>query len=152
MRERILLIEDDQILHDSIAELLNIHDFQVESFTHPEKAVARFAEEVFDIVVCDNKMPVMTGLDVLKHIRSSKPVKFIPLIMITAYDDRDIYRKAMIGGADDFINKPFKSDELIAAIEKQSEKLKYWKNQLEAFANFPNENPNPVTRVSIRSE
>lgn len=152
MRERILLIEDDQVLQDSINELLSIHGFDVVAFSNPEKALISFNESSFDLVLCDNRMPVMSGLEVLKHIRTQQPDRFIPFIMITAYDDRNTYRSAMLGGADDFINKPFKSAELIASVQKQIQKLNSWKDQLEAYANFPNENPNPVTRVNTKSE
>lgn len=152
MGVRVLLIEDDLVLQDSIFELLHQYGFVVEAFANPKQALKRFKEIKFDIILCDYKMPEMDGNQVLKKIKDLKPDHHIPFIMLTAYTDSKIYRQAMNLGADDFLNKPFKSDDLIKAVNKELEKAKFWRLKVEGFADFPQENPNPIIRYYFNEE
>lgn len=146
MGMRILLIEDDLVLQDSIFELLNQYGFVVEAFANSKHALKRFKEIDFDIILCDYKMPEMDGHQVLKKIKEISPKGHIPFIMLSAYADSKIFREAMNLGANDFLNKPFKSDDLIKAINKELEKTKFWRLKVEGYADFPTENPNPIVR------
>jgi PAS domain S-box-containing protein len=147
MPERILLIEDDIALQGNLFEILSLKGFYVEAFSNPLIALERFNEFKFDLILCDNLMKEINGIDVLIKLRTEYKSFDVPFIMITAYDDKSILREAMRLGADDFIGKPFSADDLLNAIFKQIEKYTAWKRRLEALANFPNENPSPVTRV-----
>ncbi len=147
MQRKILLIEDDESLQNTVRDLLELNDFEVHAFINPDDALIAYGKERYDLVLCDYMMRRMTGLDFLKIIRTNYPNNYVPFIMITAFDEKSLYREAMLTGADDFINKPFKSADLLKAVDRQLEKTTFWLKRLESLANFPNENPNPVTRV-----
>ena len=148
MSERILLIEDDVTLQGNLFEILSLKGFYVEAFTNPLFALERLKEFRFDIILCDNFMKEINGVEVLNKLRIEGHHNFdVPFIIISAIDDSTFLKEILKRGADDFIGKPFSSDELLNAIQNQIGKYNSWKSRLEALANFPNENPNPVTRV-----
>lgn len=148
MSERILLIEDDVTLQGNLFEILSLKGFYVEAFTNPLAALERLKEFRFDIILCDNFMKEINGVEVLNKLRVEGHHNFdVPFIIISAIDDSTFLKEILKRGADDFIGKPFSSDELLNAIQNQIGKYNSWKSRLEAMANFPNENPNPVTRV-----
>ncbi len=148
MSERILLIEDDITLQGNLFEILSLKGFYVEAFANPLTALERLKEFRFDLILCDNFMKEINGVEVLNKLRIEGHHNFdVPFIIISAIDDSTFLKEILRRGADDFIGKPFSSDELLSAIQKQIEKYNSWKTRLEAMANFPNENPNPVTRV-----
>lgn len=147
MQANILIIEDDPIILENLYDLLSVYGYHPEAFNNAESAILRYNEKRFDLVICDHHLGDATGIDVLKNIRAEKPEMYVPFVMITANDDKVLYRTAMNLGADDFILKPFRSVDLIESIERQLEKVNFWRSRLEALANFPHENPNPVVRL-----
>jgi PAS domain S-box-containing protein len=147
MQANILIIEDDPIILENLFDLLSVYGYHPEAFNNAEAAIIRYNEKRFDLVICDHHLGNTTGIDVLKNIRAEKPEMYVPFVMITANEDKILYRTAMNLGADDFILKPFRSVDLIESIERQLEKVNFWRSRLEALANFPHENPNPVLRL-----
>lgn len=83
-----------------------------ETETDPVRAIARFREEAFDLVLLDFNMPVMSGLEVLSAISERASGEQIPVIMVTAQGDRDTRLLTLNAGAKDFIAKPIDLDEL----------------------------------------
>jgi len=147
MQANILIIEDDPTILENLFDLLSVYGYHPEAFNNAEEAILRYNETRFDLVICDHHLGKTTGIDVLKNIRAEKPEMYVPFVMITANEDKVLYRTAMNLGADDFILKPFRSVDLIESIERQLEKVNFWRSRLEALANFPHENPNPVVRL-----
>jgi DNA-binding NtrC family response regulator len=116
---RILILDDEQIVCDRLRPTLEKLGFQVETFMDSGKAVARLAEQRFDVLVTDLKMPGVGGLDVLtfarEHCGSTK------VIVITGFATTDTAREAMDGGAVEFIPKPFKMSRLRDLIVRLAE-------------------------------
>ena len=98
----------------------NIGDV-VETFTDPRKALERFSEQHFDIVVSDIRMDDIDGLEVLEQVvaRSDRT----KVIIITGYATVEVAQEALVKGAFDFIAKPFKPDDLRKIIEKAAKEL-----------------------------
>ena len=107
---RILVVDDEAILRDAMAEALGRAGHSVEAFDSGRPAMDRFAAEGFDLVISDLKMPVMDGLSVLEEAKRVAPD--VPVVLVTAHGTVEGAVGAMKRGAYDYIIKPFKLDEL----------------------------------------
>lgn len=121
--KKVLLVEDDTVLRESTAELLELSQYQV--FTAPNGIVGiKLAREKKpDVVVCDIMMPEMDGYAVLKSLSEDVDTRAIPFIFLSAKTERSDVRKGMELGADDYLTKPFEEAELIGAIESRIAKM-----------------------------
>jgi len=115
----ILLIEDDTVLRENTAELLELSHFKVITASNGKIGVKLAKAHVPDIIVCDIMMPVLDGYDTLATLAKNKKTKYIPFIFLSAKTEHKDIRKGMNLGADDYITKPFSEDELISAIDSR---------------------------------
>ncbi len=138
----ILLIEDDIVLRENTAELLELSKYKVLTASNGKVGVAMAKKHVPDIIICDIMMPELDGYAALKILSKSKITKYIPFIFLSAKTEREDVRKGMNLGADDYITKPFTEDDLISAIESRLAKvtiLKELKNNQKDKIVQPNE-------------
>jgi len=89
-------------------------DVEALTFTDPKDALLRCNETVPDLVLLDYHMPVMSGAEFLEAFRKSEHCKDIPVIMITGEENKDVLYNALFTGANDFLQKPVDSIELMA--------------------------------------
>lgn len=115
----ILIIEDDTVLRDNTAELLELSNYKVITASNGKAGVDLAKKHLPDIIVCDIMMPVLDGYDTLKILSQNKTTKHIPFIFLSAKTEHKDVRKGMNMGADDYITKPFSEEELISAIESR---------------------------------
>ncbi len=113
----ILVVDDDLIECNSIAELLKHEGYYVESASDGEIASRKLVQGSFDIVITDIKMPELTGFDLLKLIKKKHPETLV--IMITGYGQIEDAVTAIKHGAFDYITKPF-NDNTIRTIVRQA--------------------------------
>ncbi len=113
---RIMVIDDEKVVGDMIRIHLGKHGCRVETFLAAAPALARLAEEPFDVVVTDLKMKGMDGMELLKAVKSRYPD--IQVIMITAFAHLDTAIEAFRGQVHDFFPKPFKIKELLQSVER----------------------------------
>jgi two-component system cell cycle response regulator len=118
MREAstILIVDDDPVTREALEALLSSKGYQVVSAASGFEGLARAAEYTPDAVLLDVMMPGMNGFEVCKRLRADARLAEVPVIMITALDDRDARLLGLRTGADDFISKPFDSLELEARL------------------------------------
>lgn len=109
-KKRVLLLDDEAIVCERLQQALEKVGFYVESFTESQKAIDRFAEEKFDVLVTDLKMQKPDGLDVMNFVNQQSPTTKV--IIITGFATADTATQAMKSGAVDFIAKPFKISQL----------------------------------------
>ncbi|MAT59380.1 MAG: Fis family transcriptional regulator [Ignavibacteriae bacterium] len=127
MMEKILVIDDDQSIRETLTTFLKRQGYQPMAAEDGSKGVELIRIEMPDLVICDYKMPKMTGLEVLEKIKEID--SSIHFIMITAFDEMQTTVDAMQKGAYDFIEKPLDIDRLKITIKraldnkKLSEKL-----------------------------
>lgn len=110
---RILIVEDDTDISGMLKELLSPHYETAQAFSGTE-AVMCAEREDFDLIILDLMLPGMTGEEVLGHLRRKGSV---PVIAVSAKDDKQTKVTLLKTGVDDFISKPFDNDELLARIE-----------------------------------
>jgi DNA-binding response OmpR family regulator len=125
MNEKILVIDDDAELRENICEILSANGFEVTLASSAEEASGLLKNDVPEIVITDFMMPGMLGTDFISHIKKQHPG--VRVIMITAFATVDNAVEAMKRGADDYIAKPFKKDELLISIRKNIEENKFFK-------------------------
>lgn len=115
----ILLIEDDIVLRENTAELLEISGYRVITASNGKTGIPLAKKSMPDIIVCDIMMPEVDGYETLKVLSKNSSTKYIPFIFLSAKTEHRDVRKGMDLGADDYITKPFTEDELISAIESR---------------------------------
>ncbi len=107
---KILLLEDELILNNSISEYLKDIGHIVESFTDGQKALDSIYQNSFDLLVLDINVPTKDGLSILEELNSNKT--FIPTIFISALNDIDDITRAYELGCREYLKKPFHLEEL----------------------------------------
>lgn len=112
--KRILIVEDDGRLSESISKHLQKEDYLCECAYDGQSAVKLFSSQPFDLVVLDINLPRKNGLDVCGALRAKNSQ--IPILMITAFGDIDSKMEAFDQGADDYLVKPFHLKELSAKV------------------------------------
>ena len=117
---RVLLIEDDEDVRVSTAQALTLAGFVVESHASVERARAHVAFDAPVIVVCDVRLPGMSGSEWLPEIRAIDAE--LPVVLVTGHGDIAMAVRAMREGAYDFIEKPFTSERLIAVVRHAVER------------------------------
>ncbi len=110
------VIDDEPVIHDVLSQLLTSEGFEVELSSSGEEGLQKFASQKFDLILLDLLMPGMDGLEVLAEIKTIDPKAII--IIITAYASVESAIEAMKIGAYDYIQKPFKHDELLLTIKR----------------------------------
>ncbi len=108
----ILVIDDEMITRTTLAALLEKPNFQVELAEDGIQGLELARKITPDVILLDVMMPHMDGFETCKHIRADPKIGEVPIIMITALDERDMMLKGLEAGADDFLSKPFDSLEL----------------------------------------
>lgn len=140
----VAIIDDDEPVRDSLSLMLSNHSFGVCSFASAEQFLSALqASEIPSCVVCDIRMPGMSGLELQKELAKKWPM--IPLVLITGHGDVAMAVAALKAGARDFIEKPFSPDRLIASISAAI-------NETESQRNHDQEIAKLATRVNELSD
>ena len=112
-RRRILLVEDEESLAESIRYSLEQEGFTVTLAVDGRKAIERFRNDDPDLVILDLMLPELSGLDVCRLIRQESNV---PIVMVTAKDSEADKVAGLELGADDYVTKPFSIRELVSRV------------------------------------
>ncbi|WP_027124969.1 response regulator [Gelidibacter mesophilus] len=149
MTKKVLLIEDDAILRENTAELLEFSNYEVIVASNGEIGVEKAKSENPDIIVCDIMMPVLDGYGVFEILSQEEDTKFIPFIFLSAKTERKDVRKGMELGADDYITKPFSEDELVNAIKSRLAKVSILNDTREKRQDVsPQNNPDEIRTLN----
>lgn len=119
---KIVIIDDDFIILESLKEILISFGFDVFATDDGWTGVDYVKENKTDLIICDIEMPTITGYEVLKVIKSDINLVTIPFIFLTGLNTLENQRQGMLIGADDYLTKPFKTQELIEAINVRLER------------------------------
>lgn len=131
---RILLVEDDQNFGDVLKSYLEMHDYEVSLATDGVQGLENYKKGQFDLCIFDVMMPKKDGFTLAKEIREKDTE--MPIIFLTAKTMKEDVLKGFKIGADDYISKPFNSEELlyrIQAILKRSQQKADPKEEIKEF-------------------
>jgi diguanylate cyclase (GGDEF)-like protein len=113
----ILVADDEPINRSLIQRRLERAGYRVLTAENGREAVERTLALLPDLVILDVMMPVMDGLEACHRIKADEATRDIPVIFLSARDETDVKVKGLLLGANDYISKPFKSEELLARVD-----------------------------------
>jgi len=120
---RILVVDDEEAIRKNIERLLTLEGYEVATAPNGQHGLVIARSMLPDIVITDINMPVMDGFAMLDALRHHPELDRCIVIMLTAADERDSMRRGMRLGADDYLTKPFRREELLDAISSQLKKI-----------------------------
>ena len=116
----ILVVDDERSMRDFLKILLTKEGYDVATAANGNAALDHLSTNTCDLIITDNRMPGMSGLELLAAVKDDQPD--LPVIMITAFASPDDAVHAMKNGAFDYISKPFNVDEIKSVIESACKK------------------------------
>ncbi len=121
--KKILIIDDDRLILKSLQAILMRESYSVEIADDGLIGVQKALENPPDLIVCDVRMPNMDGYEVVAKLRHNPVFSLVPFLFLSANEGEENRRRGFRLGADDYILKPFKIDDLVSAIALQFNKL-----------------------------
>lgn len=118
MEEKILIIDDDLAVLNSLSEWLELQGFHVFTAEGGQQGVKLAREHHPDVVVCDFSMPEEDGLGVLEALRSDSATADIPFVMFTAFDNFILEAQSLLSGANACLDKTQGGEELLEGIQR----------------------------------
>lgn len=125
---KILVIDDEFTIRHMIKTILEKNGYEVDMAEDGKIGLEKVKADIYDIILCDIKMPVLDGFGFLNGLKESDVAATV--IMMTAYGSIDTAVEAIRKGAYDYISKPFKADEILIAIKKAEERERLIKENL----------------------
>lgn len=122
-KTHVLLVDDEAIIRDNLGSLLERNGFEVTRAVDGGDALRKIAQAPPDVIVLDVMMPHMNGREALRQLRQEE--NWTPVILLTQIGDADERAMALEEGADDYLNKPFNTHELIARIHTVLRRTQY---------------------------
>ncbi|MDA7818510.1 response regulator transcription factor [Sulfurimonas sp.] len=111
---KLLLLEDDILFGETLTDLLEDSNFEVTHVTNGQDALDKTFSKKFDLYLLDINVPLIDGITLLKELRDANDNT--PSIFLTSHKDKEVLKRSFLSGADDYMTKPFDSDELIFRI------------------------------------
>jgi DNA-binding response OmpR family regulator len=130
---RILVVEDEPVLREGLADLLNGAGHSVEAVGDGELALERGSDPTVQLMVLDLMLPRLDGIEVCRRLRELRPD--LPILVLTARGSEDDKVRGLEAGADDYVTKPFGTRELLARVDSLARR-----------AQVP---PDPVQRILV---
>lgn len=130
-KSTILIVDDELFMSKTLEGLLTSPDHVLAVASNGEEALTKAKDLTPDLILLDVMMPVMDGFEVCRHLRTDPILSDVPVIMVTALDDRDSRLRGIEVGADDFISKPIDPVELQARVRTITKLNRYRRLMME---------------------
>jgi len=114
-RKKILLVDDDIKIRALLREILDVLPYDVVEAADGKEALERLALQPVDLIITDRSMPHMDGLEFLKNLRQTD--KTVPVLMMSAYGDEELWGEAVELGVEDYLLKPFDPDSVLKIVK-----------------------------------
>ena len=114
MNLRVLIVEDEKALAEILEYNFKKEGYVVDTASDGEIALDKIIFKAPDLIILDWMLPKLSGIELCRKVRSTKKVKNIPIIMLTARGEEEDRLKGLEMGADDYVTKPFSINELLA--------------------------------------
>jgi two-component system chemotaxis response regulator CheY len=123
LKIKVLVVDDFPTMRRIVKNLLKQLGFEnIDEAEDGAQALSKLKGGGFGLVVSDWNMPVMEGIDLLKHVREDEALKTMPFLMVTAEAEKDKVITAIKAGVDNYVVKPFTAEVLKEKLEKIAEK------------------------------
>lgn len=116
--KKILVIEDDMNIRESLAELLETRSYKIFSADNGHSAISLIQHEQPDLIICDVMMPGMSGYEVLESIRKNAVTASVPFVFLSAKVMEADRERGLSLGANSYLTKPFRSHELFEIVDR----------------------------------
>lgn len=126
---RILVIEDDRVQRFAAVRALQTAGHDVLEAADGAEGLEVARQQEPDLIVCDVRMPGMTGYEVVRDLRRDAHLYTVPVILLSMMTERENVRLGMAAGADDYLTKPFRFEELCEAVSVLLRKRKAYQDQ-----------------------
>lgn len=117
-KKKILSADDSASVRQMVQFTLEAAGYEVVTAVDGKDALDKLKSATVDLVITDLNMPNMTGLELIKQLRSLPAFKFVPIVMLTTESEEGIKAQGRAAGATGWIVKPFKQDQLLAVVKK----------------------------------
>ncbi len=116
----VIIVDDAKFICEHVAKIVSeaFPSFTVKAAYNGKEAQTLMLAETFDIVLCDWEMPQMSGLELLQWTRAQSQYKTVPYLMVTSRGEREYVLKAIQAGVNDYLGKPFTSEQLVQKMQK----------------------------------
>jgi DNA-binding NtrC family response regulator len=138
-RLRLLIVDDDEVLRDTLSQRCQRAGMAVTAVASGEDALAKIERAPFDVALLDLHLPGMSGLDVLAHVKELQPE--VEVLLLTAHGSIETAIEAMKRGAYDYLTKPFQFQDLEVHIQKAYEKVQLARRQRQWLEQLRYESP-----------
>lgn len=140
MAYKVMIVDDEDLILSSLETFLTLRGHDVQTSNNPVEALERIEFDKFHVVLMDINMPQMTGLELLKRVKTARPT--VQVIMMTAYTTIQKCIECVERGASDYLLKPFDDMEQLAdLIDETCRRVARW----ESIAKESLRNPRDVT-------
>ena len=113
--KKILIVEDDIKMRELLKEILGPLKYQILEAGDGEEALDLLKNQAVDLIITDRAMPIMGGLEFLKKLREDN--KTVPVLMLSAYGDEELWASAVGLGIEDYIVKPFLAEDVLKIVK-----------------------------------
>ena len=113
---KILVVDDEPVIKDSIAEILRIHGYQVLTASNGIEGLEVIRQEIPELIISDIMMPEMNGYQFYQRVRSNPEYLWIPFIFLSAKREGEDIRFGKELGVEDYLKKPIDAEDLLAAV------------------------------------
>jgi two-component system, sensor histidine kinase and response regulator len=121
-RKKLLIVEDDPMIRQRLLDILDSDEYYLLEASNGLEGIEMAKMHLPDLILSDIMMPVLTGYDVLREVRTYPPTAMTPFLFLTAKGDQVDVRYGMNLGADDYITKPFSISEILDAVAMRLER------------------------------
>ncbi len=118
MPKKLLIVDDSASIRELVAFTLKDAGYDVLVAEHGKKALAKLADTPVDMIITDLNMPEMDGNELIRHVRGMGPYKFTPIVMLTTEAQEKKKIEGKNAGANGWIVKPFKPEQLAEIVRK----------------------------------
>ncbi len=122
---KVLIVDDDSSVRITIESILSSENYELHFAENGAQALSMVARLKPDIILLDVMMPGLTGFEVCKKIRTMPRLAEVPIVLVTALDDRESRMAGIKAGADDFVTKPFDNQELRLRVQSMTRLNRY---------------------------
>lgn len=118
---KVLIVDDDSQVCKTVGKILQVNNYQVQTYTQPRQALQAVRKTPFDIGLIDIKMPDVSGVELVEKIKAEDDR--VAVLVMTAYPDVQTAAETMRLGVRDYITKPFREEQLLGAVERVAKEL-----------------------------